>query len=78
MKKKYTTTLLTVLLACPVDVKTNDTADLDDIKLYDIVKKDSNELRSRANALSGENWQQKIDKSQEKIDRCEPKAKYRV
>ena len=37
-------------------------------KLYDMVKKDSNELRSRANALSGENWQQKIDKSQEKID----------
>jgi exonuclease SbcC len=33
-----------------------------------MVKKDSNELRSRANALSGENWQQKIDKSQQRID----------
>ena len=38
MKKKYITTLLTVLLACPIYVKANDTADLDDIKLYDIVK----------------------------------------
>lgn len=37
-------------------------------KLYDMVKKDSNELRSRANALSGENWQQKIEKSQQRID----------
>ena len=37
-------------------------------KLYDMIKKDSNELRSRANALSGENWQQKIEKSQERID----------
>jgi DNA repair exonuclease SbcCD ATPase subunit len=37
-------------------------------KLYDLVKKDSNETRARANALSGENWQQKIDKSQARID----------
>jgi DNA repair exonuclease SbcCD ATPase subunit len=37
-------------------------------KLYDMVKKDSNEIKSRANALSGENWQQKIGKSQERID----------
>ena len=36
--------------------------------LYDMVKKDSNELRSKANALSGENWKQKIEKSQQKID----------
>ena len=37
-------------------------------KLYDMVKKDSNELRSKANSLSGEDWQQKINKSQERID----------
>ena len=37
-------------------------------KLYDMVKKDSNDLRSRANSLSGENWQQKIEKSQKRID----------
>ena len=37
-------------------------------KLYEIVKKDSNEIRSKANSLSGENWQKKIDQSQEKID----------
>ena len=37
-------------------------------KLYEMIKKDSNELRAKANALSGENWQQKIDKSQERID----------
>ena len=33
-----------------------------------MVKKDSNETRARANALSGENWQQKIEKNQQKID----------
>ena len=38
MKKKYTTILLATLLASPVYVKANDTADLDDIKLYDLVK----------------------------------------
>jgi DNA repair exonuclease SbcCD ATPase subunit len=37
-------------------------------KLYEFVKKDSNESRSKANALSGENWGQKIDQSQIKID----------
>jgi DNA repair exonuclease SbcCD ATPase subunit len=37
-------------------------------KLYEMIKKDSNELRAKANALSGENWQQKIDKSQERIN----------
>jgi DNA repair exonuclease SbcCD ATPase subunit len=37
-------------------------------KLYDMIKKDSNELRYQANSLSGENWQQKVKKSQEKVD----------
>ena len=37
-------------------------------KLYEIVKKDSNETRSKANALSVENWGKKIEKSQERID----------
>ncbi len=38
MKINYTTTLFTAFLASPFLVKGNDTADLDDIKLYDIVK----------------------------------------
>jgi DNA repair exonuclease SbcCD ATPase subunit len=37
-------------------------------KLYEMVKKDSNESRSKANALSGENWGQKIEKSQQRAD----------
>ena len=38
IKNKYIGILSTVLVACPFYIKGNDTHDLDDIKLYDIVK----------------------------------------
>ena len=38
MEKNYPTIFLIALLTSPVHVEANDTADLDDIKLYDIVK----------------------------------------
>jgi DNA repair exonuclease SbcCD ATPase subunit len=37
-------------------------------KLYDLAKKDSQILRSKANNLSIENWSKKIQKSEDKID----------